>query len=288
MVFFPFLSFGDALMTKRALLEVKDHAPLLIGVIHLPPLPGSVQYGGHCTPLENIVATAVEEASLLQEAGFSAILIENFNDVPYPKIKAEPETIASITIIVREVVDSVKIPVGISILRNCALDSLAVAHVTGASFIRVNVLSHACVTDQGIIEGIAVDLHRKRQFLNANHVKILADVDVKHSTPLDMRPVEERALELETRSLTDVVLVTGSRTGTSPSLESLKRIRSFVSVPLLVASGVNEDNMRDFITLCDGFIVGSAIKRDGKAGNPVDPERTRKLASAFEALRKNI
>ncbi len=265
-----------------------DGYPVLIGVIHLPPLPGSVRYVMNPRSLDDIIAIAVEEAMLLQNCGFQAILIENFNDMPYPKTKSSPETIACMSIIVKEVVTAVDIPVGVSILRNCALDSLSVAHVTRASFIRVNVLSHAYVTDQGIIEGVAKELHEKKMLLGAKSVKILADVDVKHATPLDRRPIQEKAIEIESRSLADVILLTGSRTGQPPSVNIVKEVKNATSIPLLVASGVNESNMVEFFNHCDGFIIGSAMKHGGIAGNQIDPKRASLLASTFKTMRKKI
>ena len=47
------------------------------------------------------------------------------------------------------------------------LTGMAVAATTGAQFIRVNVLSGAMVTDQGIIEGVAHELLLYRKHLNA-------------------------------------------------------------------------------------------------------------------------
>ena len=55
-------------------------------------------------------------------------------------------------------------------------------------------LCGARVTDQGVIPGIAHNLLRERALLGAAEIKILSDVDVKHSAPL-----AERALEDEDR-----------------------------------------------------------------------------------------
>jgi predicted TIM-barrel enzyme len=72
----------------------------------------------------------------------------------------------------------------VNVLRNDAVSALAVAVASSARFIRVNVLVGARVTDQGIIEGVAAELLRARRAFGAQDVKIIADVDVKHSAPL--------------------------------------------------------------------------------------------------------
>jgi predicted TIM-barrel enzyme len=40
---------------------------------------------------------------------------------------------------------------------------------------------------------------------------------------------------------------------------------------------VNADTIRDYLPYRNGFIVGTSLKRDGNAQNPVDPLRVREL-----------
>jgi hypothetical protein len=58
-----------------------------------------------------------------------------------------------------------QLPLGINVLRNDAAAALAIAVAVGASCVRVNVLSGARVTDQGVIEGRAAELLRLRRTL---------------------------------------------------------------------------------------------------------------------------
>ena len=51
----------------------------LIGMVHLPALPGAPGYGGR---REAIRAAALGDARALAEAGFDGLLVENFGDVP--------------------------------------------------------------------------------------------------------------------------------------------------------------------------------------------------------------
>ena len=56
---------------------------------------------------------------------------------------------------------------GINVLRNDAQAAMGIAAASGASFVRVNVLSGAMLTDQGLIEGQAAELLRLRRQLEA-------------------------------------------------------------------------------------------------------------------------
>jgi predicted TIM-barrel enzyme len=43
--------------------------------------------------------------------------------------------------------------------------------------------------------------------------------------------------------------------------------------PVLVGSGVTPDNVGDILSVANGVIVASWLKRDGVWWNPVDPDR---------------
>ena len=87
--------------------------PWLIGVLHLPALPGAP---GASVPIEDASRHAVEDALILQDLGFTALMVENFHDVPFPAGDAAPETIASMAVVPRAVRDSVDMPVGVQVV----------------------------------------------------------------------------------------------------------------------------------------------------------------------------
>ena len=78
--------------------------PLLVGVVHLPPLPGAP--GGAATPgrrLPKWVSRARTDAAILAEAGFDAVIVENFGDAPFHKEQVPAETTAALAIAARDV-----------------------------------------------------------------------------------------------------------------------------------------------------------------------------------------
>jgi membrane complex biogenesis BtpA family protein len=232
--------------------------PWLIAVLHLPALPGAP---GNSRSVAEIAAQAVEDARLIESAGFTAVLVENFHDVPYRKESADPETVAALAVVGTALRAGCRLPFGFNVLRNDPLAALAVAHATGGRFLRVNVLAGATVTDQGLIEGRADELLRRRAALGAQAIAILADVDVKHAFALDRRPVPLRARDLARRSGADALLVTGAATGLPPDPEELSAVASAVApVPVLAASGTTPQNLQSLLKRCSGTIVGTALK----------------------------
>ncbi len=255
--------------------------PILIGVVHLLPLPGAPLYGG---ALEGVIEAALRDARALAEGGSDALLVENFGDTPFLPGRVAPETVAAMALVLAEVRRALPtpMPVGVNVLRNDARSALGLCVATGASFLRVNVHAGAAVTDQGLIEGRADQTLRMRAALGSA-AAILADVQVKHASPLGASDLAEAARELVERALADALLVTGAATGTPPDPERVACVREAIGprVPLLVASGVDEDNAAELCSAADGAIVGTALKEGGDVHAPVDPERVRALRRAL-------
>lgn len=248
---------GDTVGPTRGTSLLHRSLPWLIGVLHLPALPGAPAAR---LPVERIAEQAVEDATVLAASGFTAVMVENFHDVPFRPGTVDPETVAALAVVAAAVRRAVAIPVGVNVLRNDARAALGVAVASSASFLRVNVLAGAAVTDQGLVEGRADTLLRHRAALGAD-VAILADVDCKHATSLDTRPSPLRAADLVHRSGADAVLVTGPATGLpvdAPTLEAVAR--AIAPTPVLAASGVTPDTLAGILQHCAGVIVGTGLK----------------------------
>lgn len=256
------------------------------GVIHLPALPGAP--GSHefapAEALHRAGMLAVQEAQVLARAGFAGLVLENFGDVPFYRDRVPPETIAAMAVIagaVREVAPRLKL--GINVLRNDARAALAIAAVTGCDFIRVNVLSGVAASDQGILEGPAAELLRERSRLHAE-VAIFADVWVKHAQSLSSADLTLAVEELALRAGADAVIVTGPSTGRAVSSQNLQEASEAAracGVPLYVGSGATPETLPALAPFAHGVLVGSALRKGGRAGQPLDRKRLDAWAAAM-------
>ncbi|HEY7117671.1 MAG TPA: BtpA/SgcQ family protein [Tepidisphaeraceae bacterium] len=248
----------------------------IVGMLHLPPLPGSPGFGGS---LDAVRDRMLRDADLLAGGGVHGLMIENFGDVPFFPGRVPAHTVAVMTAMAKDVRERFpEIPLGINVLRNDGQSALAVALATGASFIRVNVLCGARLADQGIIQGIAHELLRDRAMLRAERIKILADVNVKHSSPLAPISIENEVEDTLHRGLADGLIVSGSGTGKPTDPGELERVkRAAGGTPVFIGSGSDERTIPMLMAHADGFIIGSAFKREGRASNPVDPERVGRI-----------
>lgn len=259
----------------------------LIGMVHLGALPGSPRYDGAALPLDSVLERARADARALAEGGADAIMIENFFDAPFAKDSVPGHTIAAMTravLTVREAVPD-NLPIGVNVLRNDARSALAIAHICGARFVRINVYVGAAVTDQGIIEGAARAAVLYRRELGAN-VAIFADVFVKHAAQIgdpSAVTLEDAARDAVERGLADALIVSGAATGAATEAQEVRRVREAVpGTPVLVGSGFNAQTAGALLTAgASGAIVGTSLKRGGQVAEPVESERVRALRAAM-------
>ncbi len=257
----------------------------LVGMVHLPPLPGAPRFDGNREALRE---RARADASTLFDGGMDAVLVENFGDAPFYPEAVPTHVVAELTAVAQEISTQVDCPLGVNVLRNDARAALSVAAAAGGSFVRVNVHTGARVTDQGIVEGLAHETVRLRETIDTD-VAILADVAVKHSVPAAQRDLDAVVADLVARGLADGLVVSGSATGDPADRDHLTAVldaRDAVDadVPVLVGSGVTADNVDTLLDLSDGAIVGTALKRDSEVTNPVEADR---VASLVAAVREN-
>ena len=262
-------------------MTMKNSIGRIIGVLHVPALPGSPR---NQLTFDNIVDWVLKDADALARGGVDAFMLENFGDAPFYPHRVPPHTVAFMTAIGGEVKRSFNQPLGFNVLRNDAESAIAVASAVSAEFIRVNIHTGARVTDQGLIEGTAHETLRYRRLLSSN-VRILADVDVKHSAPVATRRLQDEVEEIISRGGADAVIVTGTATGKETAFEDLRIAKEAArSAPVFAGSGVCVENVGAVLKIADGVIVGTALKHDGITTNPVDVHRVRPLVELVRKL----
>lgn len=227
-----------------------------------------------------ILESCRRDGEVLAATGFDAVIVENYGDAPFFRGSVPAETVATMAVCCETVRRTSGLPLGVNVLRNDGHAALAVAAAASAQFIRVNILVGARVTDQGIIETSAASLLRARRALGLESVRIVADVDVKHSAPLGAAAIDDEAIEAVERGLADVIVISGSRTGIEADRDAALAARQATRAPVWIGSGVREDTLADWLSIAQGVIVGSALRADGRAGGPVDRARCERFARA--------
>jgi len=256
----------------------------VIGMVHLLPLPGAPGYAGY--GMGAILGHAQRDAEALLEGGVDGLMVENMWDLPYyVGSDVKPEAITAQAVAARAIVEMSPVPVGINVVHNGGLVTLSIAVAAGARFIRVCILTGARLWDTGALDhGCAADLLRKRKELGAEEIKLLCDVDKKHSVPFPGLDLETH-IEWTEFYRADALIVSGRMTGEAPPVAKVRRAKELATRPILMGSGTSEENIGEFLQYADGAIVGSSLKVDGVAENPVDVERVRRYMEAVKGSR---
>ena len=251
-------------------------------MIHVGALPGTP---ANRHSLDKILRQVQAEAALYRSCGIHGLMIENMHDTPYLKGSVGPEITAAMTAVGQTVKDASGLPVGIQILAGANREALAVAVAAGLDFIRAEGFAFAHVADEGLMESCAAELLRYRREIGADSVRIWADVKKKHSSHAITADVDIGATAHTVEFMRgDAVIVTGSFTGDAASLQDLEEAKRSTSLPVLLGSGVTEENMGEVFALADGFIVGSSLKKLGDWREPPDPSKIRSLLARHRQL----
>lgn len=268
--------------TLTALFQEKK---AIIATIHLKPLPGAPRYDG--SGMQPIIDAARRDAEAYKVGGVDGIIVENGWDIPFSKPAGiAMETVAAMTRITNLVVEEFGLPTGVNCLANGAVPALAIACASEGQFIRSNQWVNAYIANEGFVEGASSDALRYRSKIRANHVKIFADVHVKHGSH---SIVADRTIGDQVRDAVffdaDVLIATGSRTGDATPMDEVCAIKDASPLPVIVGSGLDDENVKELFKAADGAIVGTFLKKDSLWWNPVSLDRVKCLMDQVQAFR---
>ncbi len=237
----------------------------VIGMVHLLPLPGSPGYGGS---VKDILDAALFDLDALTRGGADAFIIENFGDVPYAG-EADDANFAAMTAVAAAVAEKATVPFGVNIQFNRYEQEWALCNAVGADFLRAEAFVENRVGIHGFSQACAPALMRLKARYPAKAM-IFADINTKHTFPLVDQPVDFSVHEA-VESGADALIVTGLLTGQNPTLDEVSRVKQLAGdTPVLLGSGINKDNAKQFFTVADGAIVGSSLKIDKNVFNRID------------------
>ena len=258
----------------------------LAAMIAVLPLPGSPLYNGDD---QRVKDQALADLDLYKKAGVDSIIFENDHDMPYIQPPLDEKAIALMTEICIEARKKFYGPIGIQMLEAANITSLEIAADADLDYIRVEAFVFAHVGGSGIINGSAGKILRRRKELNAERIKVFADVKKKHgshSLTIDL-DIKDEIMQAEF-FLADGVIVTSQFTGVNPDKNDLIKAKKATKLPVLIGSGMDVNNITEYLPLADGFIVGSYFRKEGKFLGKLEEGRLNRFMDLFVSTRKNI
>ena len=264
--------------------ELFNQTKPIIAMAHLLPLPGSPLYDAQAG-VEANVDHVLRDVEALQSAGVDAIMFGNEGDRPY-LTRASPETFAAMAVIVARVVPHVRVPFGVNYLWD-PVASVALAHATGASFVR-EIFTGVYESDMGLWVPDAAGALRLRRSLGAQAL-LFFNVNAEFASLMGTRSVAQRARSAVFASLADAICVSGPMTGQPVAVSDMVDVKNSVGqqVPVIANTGVRGDNVRDVLAVADAAIVGTSFKYGGDTWQPVDPDRAARFMDTVRQVRED-
>jgi len=252
----------------------------LVGVLHLPPLPGAANYTGQS--VQGMAEAAAEDARLLSAAGFSDVMVQDASDNPQP-VTVGPATIAAMTAIGVEVRRATEISLGVVAGHNDGAASVAIAHAIGAQFVRVKVLTGVSVGPTGWIKGCSMQVASVKRLIGSN-VEVWADAHEATSAALtgDTRRAAAEAIAF---GGAPTIIVTRD-SGVPDALEDIAAVKNTIGsgVNVLIGGRVTATTLAAAMQGSDGAILGSALKDGSGYGARIDSVAAHAMGDVYRAF----
>jgi hypothetical protein len=254
---------------------------VVIGMVHLLPLPGTAFYQEGT--MAQMLDKAVADATALYQGGADGCLIQTVDRVYPATDEADYARVAAMAAITKAVADATGpgFQIGVQIMLNALKASVAVAKVCGGSFIRCTALVGMTVSAAGTVEANPHDFLTYRAGIGAQAIKLIAEVNSRHFRgPGDQSTAA--IARMAARVGADAVEVAHPDEATNASLvQEVKH--AMPHLPVILGGHTTHDNVARRLAVADGVFVGACLKADRRDGR-VDIERVRAYVDIVASL----
>ncbi|GAO10185.1 hypothetical protein TPA0598_06_03500 [Streptomyces lydicamycinicus] len=238
---------------------------LVLGMVHLAPLPGTPFHQPHTFP--EILDTALASARALYDGGADGCLIQTVDRVYSVADQSDPARTVAMGLIARAVVEATggAFRVGVQMMRNATRASLAVAQVAGGDYVRAGALVGQTLTAHGMVRPDPLEVMSYRRSIDAESVGIVADIDSMHFT---WHGGEKTTAEVARAARTvGADAVSLSHPDPRTALHMIASVREAVPhLPIILAGHTNHDNAARLLAAADGAFVGTCLESEGWGG----------------------
>ncbi len=255
---------------------------VIIGLVHLLPLPGTPFYEeGN---IEKSLDKAVADATALYEGGADGCLVQTVDRLYPVGDEADYARVAAMARVVQAVSEATgpEFQIGVQILWNALRPSLAVAKVCGGSFLRCNAFVGATLTPAGVAESNPIEFQHYRTRIGAQNIKLIAEVDGMHFKWLDGdKPAAEVARLAKSAGAHAVEIAHADE---ETNLRIVREIKQAVpDLPVILGGYTNHENAARRLAEADGAFVGSCFETKGW-GSHIDIERVKSYMEIVSKL----
>lgn len=250
----------------------------VIGMVHLPPLPGTPFYAeGSFGAMK---AAAVRDALALDRGGADGCLIQTVDRVYPADNRCDPARLSAMTLIAAAVVEatSAQFIVGLQIMSNATDAAIAVANMVGADFVRATAFIGTTDTQWGTLKGDAEKTIAYRKSIAAERIEIVADIRTQHFSWIGGTPALGRIARWAREAGAGAVCI-GDPDETVVA-DLVQEVRTACpDLPIVLSGHSNHANASRLMRHVDGALVATCLQANGWSG-PIDEERVRAYVAA--------
>lgn len=258
----------------------------IIGLVHMQPLPGDPDYDP-ALGMDMIIEKAKEDVEALQDGGIDGLLFSNEFSIPY-QTKVSNETVAAMAYVMGVLKPYIKVPYGNDVISD-ELASISLSAATGARFTR-GVFHGAWATSSGICntDGGAAAARLKHN-LGIDGFKQVFYLIPESSGDLGGRDAFTILKPNYFLKKPDGLAIAGMAAGQKADAGTVRKCReAFPDAVIFASTGVNIDNIEDYMDVVDGAFIGTHFKKDGQFRNQIDVQRVKAFMDKVRELRKDM
>lgn len=241
--------------TKKDLFGKKT----ILGMIHLSFDEGD----------DSRIQRAIREVEVLEQEGVHGIIVENYH--------GSVQDMKEFFEMAQIVLEKSKLVIGLNILPNEYEEAFKMADEVGAKFIQLDYVSGTYLNHKFIYEPHFMAVRARYP-----HIVVLGGVWPKYYNPVNGSDLKADISAAMRRA--DAIVVTGEGTGKETNIEKIEEFRKLTKgFPLFVGAGLTPDNVKEQLSIADGGIVGSSLKRGGITRNEINRELVKRF---MESLKK--
>ncbi len=257
---------------------------IVIGLVHLKPLPGTPYYeeGG----FEESMEKALADVQALSGGGADGCLIQTVDRVYPAGDEADYARVAAISLITHEVKKAVGADfiIGVQLMWNGITPSLAVAKVCGAAFTRCTALIGTTASPFGLVEANPHKVQQYRRQIGAQDVAMIAEIEGYHAKWLGGEvPLTYKVQMAKMAGADAVEVMHADEEANNRMVYDIKK--AFPSMPVVLGGKTNLENVSRRMKNADAVLVGSCFENKHWGGS-IDQSIVKEYVSIVRSLEK--
>jgi len=253
----------------------------IIGMSHFGALPGDPKFDPD-KGLDQVADDMLKDICALQRGGVDGIMFSNEHSQPW-MLNNYSVTLNSMAYVIGSVRKQIKLPFGVHVIWDARL-TMDLAVATRADF-AWEVFAGAYASDYGVWNNVPGEYMRHNREIYGKKTRIFCEIIPEAAKNMGKRTLQSTLKTALLNVPADAICIAGLQPGVPPSTDLLSEIKSIAgSMSVIVSTGVKLNNVKEYLNIVDGAIVGSCLKKDGYLFNQVDEDRVKE----FMACARNV